>query len=124
MLSGNELKTFHVYLYGPERGPLDSTFEAAQARLARLPQLCLEPDGSFVWTRQSGGEQIFGMLYDAQGSIQYCDLQGHCLPDTWSELCAAICGRIDDRLEVLILPTRKLKDLQSFVAEDLTSSGA
>ena len=54
------------------------------------------------------------MLYDAADQIRYCDLQGQCSLETWSELCEAIVGGPRDGLEVLLLPAQQLQDLQSF----------
>jgi hypothetical protein len=109
---------FHLYLYGPARGPLPSSFEQAESRLRQLPLLHFEPDGSFVWTRDSGRQQIDGMLYDAAGQIQYCVLQGRCTVETWKTLLKAIAGESQaGGLEVLRLPDRRLQDLQTFETE-------
>ena len=105
---------FHLYLYGPSRGAIDSSFEELEGRLIMLPLLDFEPDGSFVWARDAGQLQIFGMVYDAEGMVRYCDLQGRCLYQTWRELCVAIAGGACDRLEVMSLPDRQLQDLQTF----------
>ena len=111
-----EVNQFHLYLYGPQQGPLETSFEDAQSRLNELPKLHFEPDGSFVWVRESGRQQIFGMLYDAGGRIRYCELQGKCTLPTWRELCQAIAGGGQEGLEILRLPGRTLQDLQSFEA--------
>ncbi len=109
--------SFHLYLYGPDKGPIDTSFEAAAARLQTLELLHFEPDGSFVWIRGEGKQQIYGMLYDAQGKIQYGELQGKCDNATWRRLVAAICGDCSQSLLVMRLPDRKLQDLQSFERE-------
>jgi len=108
---------FHLYLYGPKRGPIESSFEDAELRLKQLPMLHFEPDGSFVWTRESGKQQIFGMVYDAAGKIQYCDLRGCCKYQTWKLLCAAIAGEGVEEFEVMVLPDQQLQDLQTFEAK-------
>ena len=113
---------FHLYLYGPNQGPIETSFEEAESRLTRLPKLYFEPDGSFVWTRQAGREQIYGMLYDASGQVRYCDLQGKCTQRTWRELCRAIAGGAVEGLEVLRLPDQRLQDLQTFEATCLIDS--
>lgn len=113
---------FHLYLYGPRQGPIHASFEAARSRLVKLPLLHFEPDGSFVWIRQSGREQIYGMLYDAAGQIQYCDLQGKCTLQTWRDLCLAITGGSEEGLEILRLPDQTLQNLQSFEAACLDDS--
>ena len=105
---------FHLYLYGPFRGPIETSFEQAAQRLQQLPRLHFEPDGSFVWNRDSGRQQVFGMVYDAAGKVRYCDLQGHCDRQTWKELCQAITGDQCGDLQVMMLPDQRLQDLQSF----------
>ena len=105
---------FHIYLYGPSRGPIETSFEEAEARLLLLPMLHFEPDGSFIWTRQSGQHQICGTIYDAASRIRYCDLWGTCSLEMWRELCVAITGGSGDRFEVMLLPNQQLQDLQSF----------
>ena len=107
---------FHLYLYGPDRGPIESSFEEAESRLAQLPLLHFEPDGSFVWIRDAGEQQIFGMIYDAGGRIQYCEIQGHCEYQTWKELHAAITGQSNPVIEVVRLPDQQLQELQLFEA--------
>ncbi len=113
--------SFHVYLYGPQQGPIETSFEEAEARLSRLPKLHFEPDGSFVWARRQGSEQVFGMLYDAGGKLRYCDLRGHCDLAMWRELCRAIGGDQLKGLQVLRLPEQVLQDLQSFEADFLSN---
>lgn len=107
---------FHLYLYGPENGPIESSFEAAAERLEMLELLHFEPDGSFVWMRDSGKQQIYGMLYDAAGRIQYGELQGKCEYLTWQRLVTAIAGDPSQPLFVMLLPERQLQNLQSFEA--------
>lgn len=109
---------FHVYLYGPKLGPIETTFEQAAERLQRLTRLVLEPDGSFVWAQDAGAQQVYGMIYDAAELIQYCELQGSCSHETWSTLCRAIVGRTDlQGFEVMKLPSQQLQDLQTFEQE-------
>lgn len=108
------MQSFHIYLYGPDCGPINTTFEATALRLEQLPRLCFEPDGSFVWTQFGGEEQIFGMLYDANDSLQYVELRGQCLHETWQRLITAIKGKCSHDLAVLCLPERQLQDLQGF----------
>lgn len=104
---------FHVHLYGPDRGPIQTSFEAAAGRLESLEKLYFEPDGSFVWNRDAGRQQIFGMLYDAGGQIQYADLRGTCSIEMWSGIVAAIAG-IGRKCTVVSLADGAMKDLQSF----------
>jgi len=111
------MNPFHIYLYGPEKGAIDTSFEAAEARLAKLELLHFEPDGSFVWIQNQGQQQIYGMLYDAGGQIRYAELQGKCQLQTWRRLIAAICGDSEQQLLVMRLPEREMQDLQSFETE-------
>ncbi len=111
------MNPFHLYLYGPEKGPIETSFEEASERLQQLELLHFEPDGSFVWIRDSGQQQIYGMLYDAQGQIQYGELQGKCNQQTWTRLIDAIRGDFSEGLWVMLLPERRLQDLQSFETE-------
>jgi hypothetical protein len=98
-----------------DRKPFPTTFEQAAARLEQLPMLYFEYDGSFVWARDKGKQHIFGMLYDADGRLQYCQLQGKGSLETWKMLLAAITGDPSvDRFELLRLPDQQLQDLQSF----------
>ena len=108
------MTSFHLYLYGPSQGPIETSFEEASERLEQLPRLHFEPDGSFVWSPGASDQQIFGMIYDAAGKIRYCDLQGSCDFEHWRTLCAAIAGGADSNLEVLTLPDQQLQDLQTF----------
>jgi hypothetical protein len=121
------MTSFHVYLYGPRKGPIATSFEQAQQRLGELPRLYCEPDGSFVWTNPGGSEQVFGMLFDAKGQIQYCELRGTCSRASWRALVAAVTGHhfelasitTEDRdavmaMVVLRLPEQILQDFQSF----------
>ena len=113
----NAPSAFHLYLYGRDRGPIESSFEDAAARLVALPGLYFEPDGSFAWAPDSPDQQVFGMLYDAASKIQYAELRGSCQRETWRQLCIAIAGRKSAELLVLKLPDRHWYDLQSFQAE-------
>lgn len=102
-------------LGGSEREPIASSFESAATRLQMLAKLYFEPDGSFVWCRDGGKEQLFGMLYDAAGQIQYCELQGKCTLSTWVTIRKEILGGAEtSRLHALRLPEQDLQDLQTF----------
>lgn len=110
---------FHIYLYGANRGPLETSFEAAQQRLEQLGKVYFEPDGSFVIALDSGRQQVFGMLYDAAGTLQYCDLRGACNADTFLSICSAITGQAEkpNAQSILQLPGSVWKEFQTFVAE-------
>ncbi|EMI15991.1 hypothetical protein RMSM_07107 [Rhodopirellula maiorica SM1] len=107
------IKQFHVYLYGPERGALQTSFEEAATRLQLLPQLYFELDGSFVWSADQG-QQIEGMLYDANEQLQYVDLQGRCTQATWHAVLHAIVGSSAVDCIVMVIPARSLKNLPTF----------
>lgn len=107
------MREFQVYLYGVQCGPLPSSFEAAADRLQRLDRLYFEPDGSFVWSIGTQ-EQVFGMLYDTNGQLQYAELRGSCCHPTWRELVRAIAGDSEVPFVVMQLPDRRLQELQSF----------
>jgi hypothetical protein len=114
-----KLATFHLYLYGPDqpglgRASLPTSFEDAAQRLEQLEKLYFEPDGSFVWSFPKG-EQVFGMLYDSAGKLQYVELQGKTSLQTFRDIVDAIaCG--DRNLTTVTLPSGQVQDLQSFEA--------
>lgn len=128
----SEFPRFHVYLYGPDGGPLVSHFDQVADCLAQLPRLYFEPDGSLVWAGQDW--QIDGMLYDRDGVLQYADLKGHAPHDRWLELRRRILQptrpldtdaegayRSDTTWQlatVLSIAERTLHDLQTF--EEIT----
>ena len=53
------------------------SFEEAAARLAELPRLFFEPDGSFVWVGDKGW-QIDGQLADRDGCVTSVQVKGAC----------------------------------------------
>lgn len=125
---------FHVHLFGADdsdansHSPLAISFETAQQRLEELPKLYFEPDGSFVWSGID--HQVFGMLYDAAGRLQYVELRGRCSQSVWRSLVT--CFTRVERTEVenseskkpafpadfrvMVLPERQWQNLQSFEA--------
>jgi len=112
--SGSSMSSFHVYLYGPDCAPIESSFENAAQRLQSLTALYFEPDGSFVWSPHDGAQQVYGMLYDAAERLQYVELWGNCERDTWHQVVEAIRGTATHELAVMQLPERQLQDLQRF----------
>jgi hypothetical protein len=55
------------------------------------------------------------MIYDAAGSIQYCEIRGECTRQTWKVLVDAISGATAmEGLEVMLLPEQRLQNLQIF----------
>lgn len=111
------MNEFRLYLYGPSKGPIENSFEEAQSRLSLLPRLYFEPDGSFVWALDGGRQQVFGMIYDAAGKIQYAELQGRCDLQVWQQLIEAISGEKSPDCQILRLPDQRMQNLQSFESE-------
>ncbi|MCH1494907.1 MAG: hypothetical protein L7U72_06735 [Rubripirellula sp.] len=112
-------RPFHLYLYGRDRDPINTSFDAARLRMEQLPSLCFELDGSFAWMREPGTDEIYGIIYDASHQLQYVDLHGFCTKETFLQLCSAIIGREGEEcgdFEILLLPERKLQEFQDFVA--------
>lgn len=89
-LDGREYATLPV---SPQtlNAPLPVTFEQAMAALETLPRMFCEPDGSWVWVGESGGErwQVDGCLYDRGSSLQYVELRGACPAAQFDQLLTA-----------------------------------
>ena len=85
---------------GSASTPLPVSFEEACAGLNRLPQLLIEPDGSFVWSASQGEPawQIDGVLYDRAGKLIYVELKGACPSAQFDELLThlRLAGNPDD----------------------------
>ena len=109
---------FHLYLYGPNSGPIDASFEEAAERLEAIAGVSFEPDGSFGYRSPQRGAELFGMLYDAGGKLQYVDLQGRLSPEDLQAVVQAIAGNRQsvDELCVLQLPYQTLQSFQNFLA--------
>jgi hypothetical protein len=109
---------FHVYLYGPDGGPLASRFEDVSDRLSQIDRLHMELDGSFVWVGPNW--QLDGMIYDHADRIRYIDLKGHCDLQQWQAMIRWIAepmgGGHADPLTVWVVHGQILHDLQSFEA--------
>lgn len=60
--------------------PLAIGFDAAIERLARLPRMFVEPDGSFVWTSPAADHlwQVDGNLFERSSRVLLVDLKGSC----------------------------------------------
>lgn len=103
------MSPFAIYLYGPQLGPLMSSFDEAAGRLAAIDRLYFEMDGSFLW---SGGVsesrwQLDGMVYDAGGRIQYVDLKGYCPLAAWHHLLEIFALSEAATITVLRLPEQR-----------------
>lgn len=104
---------FHLYLHGPDCGPLAVSFESAAQRLSAVAGLYFEPDGSFVCNRDRGRQQIFGMLYDAAGRLQYVECRGTADKSLLREITRAIDPN-ESEWTVIALPKSEVQNLQSF----------
>jgi hypothetical protein len=71
--------------------PLAIGFDEALERLARLPRMFVEPDGSFVWTSPAADSlwQVDGNLFERDGRVLLVDLKGSCPPDEFERLLEA-----------------------------------
>ncbi len=72
--------------------PFGISFEEASERLAQLPRMFIEPDGSFVWAspRAEASWQVDGNLFDRAGRLLFVDLKGTCPPAEFDRLLAAL----------------------------------
>ena len=74
--------------------PFPTTFEEFAEQVRDWRGLYFEMDGSFVWTgsHETDGRiwQLDGMLYDADGKIQYLELKGTCPRKDWLDLLHAL----------------------------------
>lgn len=68
------------------------SFEQAFERLARLPRMFVELDGSLVWTGHaaSGPWQLDGMLYDDGHRLKRVETKGSCPAPQWHEFLACL----------------------------------
>jgi hypothetical protein len=71
--------------------PLAVGFDEALARLAELPRLYAEPDGSFVWASPAADEswQVDGNLFERQERVLLVDLKGSCPAAEFDRLLTA-----------------------------------
>lgn len=68
--------------------PLAIGFDAAVERLAGLPRMFVEPDGSFVWPSPAADQpwQVDGNLFERDGRVLLADLKGSCPPAEFDRL--------------------------------------
>lgn len=71
--------------------PLLTSFDGALVRLAALPRLYAEPDGSFVWTSPAADRpwQVDGNLFERDGRVLLADLKGSCPAEEFDRLLTA-----------------------------------
>lgn len=67
------------------------SFEEAEAALAQLPRMFIEPDGSFVWVAAEAEAtwQVDGVLYDRDERLLFVDLKGSCPATAFDRLLTA-----------------------------------
>lgn len=72
--------------------PFSLSFEQVSDRLAALPRMFLEPDGSFVWVSSgpNGAWQLDGVLYDRDGRVLHVEVKGSCPEAEFDRLLAAL----------------------------------
>jgi hypothetical protein len=71
----------------------DVSFETVCERLARLPRMFIEPDGSFVWTGVAADGQrwqLDGNLFDRADRLCYVDCKGQAPTDALDALLACL----------------------------------
>lgn len=71
---------------------LECTFEEVYQRLESLPRMFIEPDGSLVWTSETGQPawQVDGHLYDRAERLLYLELKGHCPAESFDRLLTTL----------------------------------
>ena len=135
------LRSFNINLHGPQRSgesdppetnaptagttantaplsPLGGSFEQLCERLERLPRTHLELDGSFVHRGPAPPLHIDGMIYDANGQVQYVQLQGTSDHATWQELIDVLSSDKSKPPSVQLLQSGELLSLQSFERQE------
>lgn len=103
---------------------LPVSFETAETRLARLPRLFIEPDGSFVWVSGRGefpAWQLDGMMYDRDGRLLYVELKGNGPATPFRDLLTAI-GNPDTSLVVQLVRHAVVMDADEFCRTRLLTS--
>jgi hypothetical protein len=91
-LFGRDVRVCRV---SPQRlvQPMALRFEDVIARLAVLPRLFIEPDGSFVWVNPHSGApawQIDGQLHDAAGGLMTIELKLMGNQPDWSSVARCV----------------------------------
>ncbi len=80
---------FHVNLFA---SPFNCTWEDVAAQLEVLPRMIFEPDGSWVWSGETNGEQwhVNGHLFDFSGTLHRVELRGWCPADQFDRLLTCV----------------------------------
>jgi len=69
--------------------PFAVSFETATERLAELPRMFVEPDGSFVWVSAEGAEaawQVDGVVNDRADRVVSVEVKGTCPRSRFEQL--------------------------------------
>jgi hypothetical protein len=86
----------HAHLFAAADSPARLVpFDQAVAALAGLPQMLVEPDGSFVWTSRPGiapAWQLDGNLVDGGETLYYVELKGSCPAEAFDELLKCVAA--------------------------------
>lgn len=79
MIDGQSATTYPFDPQAAQNG-WNVTFDEAYEKMQALPQMFLEPDGSWFWTSPVGVPrwQLEGNLYDGGARLAYVDLKGAC----------------------------------------------
>jgi hypothetical protein len=90
-LAGRKLRTLRVVPEALATTTINCPFETALARLAALPRLYTEADGTFVWGSAQGEPawQIDGKLFERNGQLLFVDLKGTCPGAKFDRLLSA-----------------------------------
>jgi hypothetical protein len=91
-LAGRAVRTLRIEPAELATTTFACSFEAAAERLARLPRMYCEPDGSFVWGSAQGEPawQVDGNLYDQGERLLFVDLKGTCPADQFDRLLSTL----------------------------------
>ena len=91
-LHGCTIATLDVDRQALSTTTMDCSFEAARTKLALLPRMFCEADGSFVWVSPQGATawQLDGNLYDRNERLLFVDLKGTCPADEFDRLLRAL----------------------------------
>lgn len=77
---------------GLESQSFDFDYETLASKLAEIPRLYIEPDGSFVWvSSEDESRRISGQITDDGSRVCYLELRGLCL---WSDLTTVLLSSL------------------------------
>ena len=108
---------FHIAIHASAgRAPcaFDFSFETAIERLASLPTLFIEPDGSFVWA--TADSQMDGVLYDHQQRLHYIEAKGHCRVESMETFLRCL-GWPDQQLVIQQMRAAVFLNAEEFLAQ-------